>query len=341
MRNNRAYILVFAVAVLSLTLLPTAVAAMPAELSEYMALLAAGKLYVPYYIAEDSTVDGEKSAEAVVSQPEYSLPDRNVSTEELPADGMIAVQAINLSRYEADEVPSLLLMNETAYKAYPRVAADSVQTIGKGAVLIMHTHGTEAYLPDGAKYYGENEDFRSTDEAETVVAVGEVFADVLRDAGIEVYHDKTMYDAADFENAYTAARNAARKHLAEKPQIRYIIDLHRDAVADKDGNACKTLCRIDGEDSAQVMLVVGTDEAGAAHPNWRDNFCVAAKYQRFLNEYPTLARPIYLRKASYNQQLCTGSMLLEVGSGANTVSEAKTAAGYAARCFVMLYENLC
>lgn len=339
MKGRRIYFLAVAVAALSLTVLPTAVAAMPEGISEYMAMFAAGRLYVPYYELSEAPQANAPSTEESDDNEETPLPLPPVSV--APPSGMIAVQALNLCRYDEGETPSLLLMNETAYKAYPQVAADSVQTIGRGAVLIMHTHGTEAYLPDGAQYYDENEDFRSSAAAETVVAVGEAFAEVLRRAGIEVYHDKTMYDKADFENAYTAARAAAKRHLSEKPQIRYIIDIHRDAVADKSGAACKTLCRVNGTESAQVMLVVGTNEAGATHSGWRTNFGIASKYQRFLNEYPTLARPIYLRKASFNQQLCEGSMLLEVGSAANTLTEAKTAAVYAAEAFVKLYKALC
>lgn len=336
MHSKRTYIILLTVAVFSLTILPTAVAALPEGVSEYMARLAAGKLYVPYYALPQPPVSAESTVEEEQEAPETSPV---TSLDIAPVDG-IAVQAMNLSRYEEGDKPQLFLMNETSYSAYPKVAADTVLTIGEGAVLILHTHGTEAYLPDGAAYYEKDEDFRSNKEEETVVAVGEVFAKVLREAGIEVYHDRTMYDAANFENAYTAAREAAKRHIAEKPQIRYIIDIHRDAVTDKDGNACKTLCRVNGEESAQVMLVVGTNEAGAAHKAWRDNFCVASKYQRALNEYPTLARPIYLRKASYNQQLCKGAMLLEIGSAANTIGEAKIAARYAAECFVELYQIL-
>lgn len=346
MHAKRAYVLLFTAAVLSLTVIPTAAAALPASVSEYMARFAAGKLYVPYYElhgGEDGSDDAEQPSEQAppVSESGGTSGESGDTADKSPPDGGTAVQAFNLCRYEEGDDPPLLLMNETSYKAYPQAAADRAFTIERGAVLIIHTHGTEAYLPDGVDRYAEDEDFRSDDPEETVVAVGDEFARRLSEAGIEVYHDRTMYDAASFENAYTAARNAVKSTLKEKPQIRYIIDLHRDAVTAKDGSVGKTLCRVNGGDSAQVMLVVGTDEAGAAHADWRDNFCVASKYQRLLNAYPTLARPIYLRKASYNQQLSPGGLLLEVGSAGNTLSEAKTAARYAAEAFIVLYGELC
>lgn len=331
MNGKHSYVALLVTAALSLTLVPSAAALMPKAVSEYMARLAAGQLYIPYYEAVSSAEETQSTESAVSSAvPEESAP---------MTDGT-AVQAMNLSRLTENDEPTLLLMNETDYSVYLKSAASTALTVGSGAVLIMHTHGTEAYLPDGATHYAADEDFRSNNAAETVVAVGDVFAAALESAGIEVYHDRTMYDADNFENAYTLARSAIKKHLAEKPQIRYIIDLHRDAVTDGDGNACKTLCTVNGEDCAQVMLVVGTNAAGAAHPDWRNNLCVAAKYQSLLTEYRTLARPVYLRNASYNQQLCTGAMLLEVGSAANTISEAKKAAAYAAEAFVKLYKDL-
>ena len=342
MTVKKTYLLLLA-AVLSLTVLPAAAAEIPAGVSEYMARFAAGKLYLPYYEAESAEEEPSESggaskeeASAVVSESSADV--SSGKDEEAESPRAVAVEAVNLSRLSEGERPELLLMNETSYVACPRSAADTPLTIGKGAVLILHTHGTEAYLDDGADSYEEGESFRSTDKKKNVVAVGEVFAGVLKDAGIETYHDTEMYDEKDFANSYNASRAAAKKFMQKNPRVRYIIDIHRDAVFGADGKAKKTACRAEGKDCAQVMLVVGTDEAGAAHSDWRSNFCVASKYQ--LNAYPMLARPVYLRKASFNQQLCRGCMLLEIGSGANTLPEAKFAAKLAAECFVKLYEEL-
>ena len=331
MKTKKLFILFSAIVILSLTALPAAAAEIPQSVSEYMARLAVGKLYVPYYTIS-SEAESEESVEQEHSQPWYP-PQAEEHSEESVPDGMIAVQAVNLSRYELFETPPMLLINETSYTAD---LLNEAKDLKGGAVLILHTHGTEAYLPDGAEYYTEDEDFRSTNEAETVVAVGEAFAGVLREAGIEVYHDTTMYDARDFQNAYAASRAGARTWLSRHPNIRYIIDIHRDAVTRGDAS-CKTLCLGTAEPTAQVMLVIGTDAAGANHPKWTKNLAVAASYQRLLNDHPTLARPVYLRKASYNQQLSEGAILLEIGSAANTITEAKNAAVLAAKAFVKLF----
>ena len=47
--------------------------------------------------------------------------------------------------------------------------------------------------------------------------------------------------------------------------------------------------------------------------------------------YPTLARPMTFRSSSYNQELSTGSLLVEVGTHGNTLQEALSAARLFAR----------
>lgn len=124
-------------------------------------------------------------------------------------------------------------------------------------MLILHTHGTESYLPDGADSYDEDESFRSENTEENVVAVGRVFADTLRGAGISVIHDETMYDRDDFNAAYTSSRAAVYDWLEKYPSIRYVFDLHRDSVFTADGENQKPVAEIGGETAAQIMLVVG------------------------------------------------------------------------------------
>ena len=78
-----------------------------------------------------------------------------------------------------------------------------------------------------------------------------------------------------------------------------------------------------GRKVAQVMMVLGTDAGGADHPRWKDNMAFALRLQRNLVKgYASLVRPTVLRKSRYNQQLCPGSVLVEVGGHGNTLSEA-------------------
>ena len=58
-------------------------------------------------------------------------------------------------------------------------------------------------------------------------------------------------------------------------------------------------------------------------PNYMENLKFSAALQAQIEtDYPTLTRPILFDYRKYNQDLTTGSILLEVGGHANTLEEA-------------------
>lgn len=191
-------------------------------------------------------------------------------------------------------------------------------------VLILHTHGSEAYTPaedTGIVWSGSH---RTTDYRYNVVSVGDTIAETLGKAGISVLHDRTLYDYPSYSEAYDRALTAIQEHLAEFPSIRFVLDIHRDAVEDGQGNQYKVVSAIDGiGTAAQLTLVVGSDGSGLTHPDWMENLRLAAALQeQTLEQYPTLMRPILLRNSRYNQHATTGSLLLEVGAAGNAPEEA-------------------
>lgn len=116
--------------------------------------------------------------------------------------------------------------------------------------------------------------------------------------------------------------------------------MHRDAVMYGDGSVARPITETELGTAAQLMLVIGTDEMGAAHPNWRDNFAVGAAISAILGgSYPALMRPISLRGAAYNQSFTRASLLVEVGSCGNTVGDAKTSAVLFARALAVLLKT--
>lgn len=230
--------------------------------------------------------------------------------------------AIDFESLAAQEYPIAPLFFDARSESDDGKAAVAVFGEEAPQVLILHTHGTECYA-DG------NTDglYRTTDTEKNVVRVGKALAEALREKGISVLHCEEMFDADSFIRAYQNSKAAARAYLAEYPSIRYVIDLHRDAVSDERGNYVPLLSEIDGEETAKLMLVVGTDEAGADHAGWRDNLRVAWSLQKHAeSSYPTLMRHINLRSASFNQQLSAGYLLLEVGACGGTVEQACRAA---------------
>ena len=190
-------------------------------------------------------------------------------------------------------------------------------------VLIVHTHGSEAYHPEGDDWYTATGDARTTDTNYNVVRVGDELANVLEENGISTVHDRTLYDYPSYKGSYERSLQGVQAYLQQYPSIRVVFDVHRDALVGANGEIYKPVTTVNGEQVAQVMLVMGSNDGGLAHPNWKENVRFAVWLQKRLNaECPTLARPIALRTSRYNQQMSTGSVLVEVGGHGNSLQEA-------------------
>lgn len=197
---------------------------------------------------------------------------------------------------------------------------------GEPQVLILHTHGSEAYSPDGDDVYTPSDPSRTEDTDYNVVRVGEELASALESCGVSVIHDRELYDYPSYSGSYSRSLESIKSYLEQYPSIKLVIDIHRDALESETGTIYKTVADIDGDATAQVMLVVGTDEAGLEHPQWQENLKLALRMQAAMNQsYPTLARPISLRTSRFNQHATTGSLLVEIGCSGNTLQEALNA----------------
>ncbi len=213
--------------------------------------------------------------------------------------------------YDVDK--QLLLLQDSL----PKKEADGPQ------VLIVHTHSSEAYTPEVGWEYDESDPMRTGDENYSVIRVGTQLAQVLEENGIGVVHDTELNDYPTYDGAYERMRVKIEGYLAQHPSIRMVLDIHRDAVDDADG----TPMAFSAGDTAQLMLVVGTDEGGLSHPNWAQNLSNAMKLQVLLErEHEGICRPIDLRTERFNAHLSAGSLLIEVGACGNTLREALRAA---------------
>lgn len=209
-------------------------------------------------------------------------------------------------------------------------------------ILIIHTHATEAYTPEGEDVYlPSDNNTRTLDENFSVIRVGDEMERVFTEMGLSVLHDRGKYDYPKYNGSYSRSGPAVEAYLAQYPTIRLILDVHRDALVGSNGTVYKTVTTIDGAKTAQVMLVVGSNAGGGDHPGWEKNLALACKLQKSLDTlYPTLARPMTLRQSVYNQNLTPGSLLVEVGSHGNTLQEALAGARYFARAAGAVYLGL-
>ena len=206
---------------------------------------------------------------------------------------------------------------------------------GAPTVLILHSHATESYEKEPG--YEETSPYRTLDTNYNMVSVGERVAQLLEAGGIRVIHDGTLHDYPSYNDAYGNARQTVADILDKNPSICLVLDLHRDAAEDVNGRQKVSTATVEGEECANLMLVMGSDSGGLSFPDWERNLALAVKLQAQLEQtYPGLCRPIKVVSGRYNQDLSTGALLIEVGTAGNTHAQALRAAEYLAEGILAL-----
>lgn len=187
-------------------------------------------------------------------------------------------------------------------------------------VLILHTHSTESYTKQGEDYI-ETSSWRTVDENYNMLSIGSRVAEILAENGICAVQDTQLYDYPSYNGSYTRARKAITAYLEEYPSIQLVLDLHRDASGEGSGQM-RTAAKVDGEASAQLMIVLGTN-----HKNYEENLSLALKLHAQLEgTHSGIMRPLQLRAQRFNQDLSSGALLIEVGAAGNSHAEALRAA---------------
>lgn len=198
-----------------------------------------------------------------------------------------------------------------------------IKADGTPEVLIMHTHATESYQEDGRSWFDREYSFRTTDCEKNMVRVGDEIEKQLKSAGIGVIHDKTLHDYPSYNGSYERSAETVKRILAENPAIKVVLDVHRDAIQPDSDTVIAPVCEINGEKAAQIMIISGCDDGSMNMPNYLENLKFSGALQRELCEInEDLARPVLFDYRKYNQDLTTGSILVEVGGHGNSLDEA-------------------
>ncbi|MBQ6895481.1 MAG: stage II sporulation protein P [Clostridia bacterium] len=222
---------------------------------------------------------------------------------------------------------NLEIKNETGYSVDALSLSNEKRIYdisGKDAkILIIHTHACETYSDKSGNGIGTNKSYRTTDTTKNMVSIGERMTEIFEENNIAVIHDKTLCDYPAYNSSYVKSLGVIEWYLERYPEIDFVFDIHRDAIEDKDGCAVKLITDINGKQTAQAMIVCGTDAMGLSNPFWKDNLIFALKIQKTLEEmHPGFMRPLNLRKERFNMHKTKGSLLFEIGTHGNTQLEA-------------------
>lgn len=189
-------------------------------------------------------------------------------------------------------------------------------------VLIMHTHTTETFELEERDWYDLASTARSTDLSVNMAGVGQQIAEQLNAAGIVTLHDTTLHDYPSYNGSYERSNATVQSYLQQYPSIKVVLDVHRDAIEPQSGQRVSAIADINGQKAAQVMIICGADKNGNL-PNFKNNLAFAAAWQNAMeSRFPGLTRPVLFDYRYYNQDLTTGSLLIEIGSHGNTLAQA-------------------
>ena len=235
--------------------------------------------------------------------------------------------------FSAEDAALVKVINTTSYEvdmeALLTKALDWKLCSDEPTVLILHAHATESYA--GTKNY------RSEEESQNMLAIGDRLEQLLENTGIGVIHDRTLHDAPSYNGSYASARTSMKEYLEKYPSIRLVLDLHRDAAEDAQGNQIGYTISTEQGEAAKMLMVVGTDAGGLTHPDWQENMALAVKlHTQLQKEHPGICRSLQIRTSRFNQDLSPGALLVEVGSAGNTQEEAMLAVEILAQAIISL-----
>ncbi|NLY86384.1 MAG: stage II sporulation protein P [Tissierellia bacterium] len=205
----------------------------------------------------------------------------------------------------------------------------------KPYILIYHTHATESYL------LAKKDNYRSSDKRYNMINIGSIISTVLEANGHKVEHVETYHDLPSYNQSYARSYNTIVKKREESDNLKILLDIHRDAIAENSPNIesikKKSKIEIDGKEVATFSLVVGPDS-----PNF-DRVLSFAKYIKAVSDtlYPNLCTGIIIKPAGrYNQHISDYSALVEVGYNFNTLEEAKEGAKLVAEVLALAINSI-
>lgn len=304
------------------------------------ALFVAGFALTALWKNAEGSFLGKK--EETTSKEENILPspgihgDTTVPDEIVIPDGATPIVSLDLSYAEKGVE---YLNNETFYN--PNVSEllktdVATSPTQEPLVLVLHTHTSEGYLSQNATYidgdlgkitYTEDEEFN-------MLAVGKAFIAGLNKKGITAIHCTVMHDEAGLSGSYERAAQSIQFFREHYPSIRYVVDLHRDAILTADGEYVRAVTEVEGKSVAQILPVVGSDAGGWEHDAWEGNLSLALQLRQMLNQNNNaLCRPVMIKRSTYNQEMAPYAILLEIGTGANSIDEAIAAATLTGEAF--------
>lgn len=207
---------------------------------------------------------------------------------------------------DADEIED---DNLTEYISDPDSAV-----VSDPVVYIYNTHQLESYNLDNYAEYNITPN---------VQMASYLLKGLLNKSGISTLvetgniNDFLSLNGWNYASSYKASRYYLEETVKQNPNLKLIIDLHRDSIPRE-----KSTITINNKNYAKVLFVVGTDYDG-----YEDNLSLANTLNNLINgKYSGLSRGVITKGGEgvngvYNQDVSNKIVLIECGGNENTIDE--------------------
>lgn len=187
-------------------------------------------------------------------------------------------------------------------------------SVDKPIVYIYNTHQLESY---NATNYT---DYNITPN---VLMASYLLKERLNNLGIGTIvetaniNDFLSLNGWSYSASYKASRYYVEDTIKKNPNLKLIIDLHRDAIPKS-----SSTITIDGKNYAKILFVIGGE-----YDHYEENLEIANKINEIIKEkYPLLTRGVITKEGEnvngiYNQDLSNKIILIECGGNENTIDE--------------------
>lgn len=186
--------------------------------------------------------------------------------------------------------------------------------ISDPVVYIYNTHQLESYNLDNYVEYNITPN---------VQMAAYLLKGLLNKSGISTLvetaniNDFLSLNGWNYASSYKASRYYLEEAIRQNPNLKLIIDLHRDSVPRE-----KSTITINDKNYAKILFVIGTDYDG-----YEENLSLANALNNLINnKYAGLSRGVITKGGEgvngvYNQDISNKIVLIECGGNENTIDE--------------------
>lgn len=186
--------------------------------------------------------------------------------------------------------------------------------ISDPVVYIYNTHQLESYNLDNYVEYNITPN---------VQMAAYLLKGLLNKSGISTLvetaniNDFLSLNGWNYASSYKASRYYLEEAIRQNPNLKLIIDLHRDSVPRE-----KSTITINDKNYAKILFVIGTDYDG-----YEENLSLANALNILINnKYDGLSRGVITKGGEgvngvYNQDISNKIVLIECGGNENTIDE--------------------